>query len=112
VETVRSQVLYVLFFIELQSRRVFVVGCTAHPTAAWVTQQALHLTWQMEAGIRLLIHDRDSKFSRSFDEVFRAQGVDVVRTPYPAPQPAGRSPAMRPRSAWGRKGALARKSGP
>jgi hypothetical protein len=40
VESVRLRLLYVLFFIEVQSRRVVLAGCTAHPTAAWVTQQA------------------------------------------------------------------------
>ena len=86
VETVRLQVFYVLFFIEVHSRRVFVVGCTRHPTAAWVTQQARNLTWEMEDRIRLLIRDRDRKFSRSFDEVFASQGVRVIRTPYRSPR--------------------------
>ena len=45
VETVRLQVLYVLFFLEVQTRRVFLAGCTAHSPAAWVTQQARDLTW-------------------------------------------------------------------
>src|SRR5918999_3683726 len=48
VETVRLQTVFVLFFIEVQTRRVFVVGCTEHPTAAWVTQQARHLTWPLD----------------------------------------------------------------
>src|SRR5688500_8462608 len=47
VETVRLQTLFVLFFIELQTRRVFVAGCTEHPSAAWVTQQARHLAWHL-----------------------------------------------------------------
>jgi hypothetical protein len=45
VETLRLQTLFVLFFIELQTRGVFVAGCTEHPSAAWVTQQARHLAW-------------------------------------------------------------------
>ena len=48
VETVRLQVLYVLFFLEVRTRRVFLAGCTAHPTAAWVTQQARNLTWALD----------------------------------------------------------------
>jgi transposase InsO family protein len=87
VETVRLQVLYVLFFIELQSRRVFVLGCTQHPTEAWVTQQARNLSWQIDGSpFRVLIRDRDSKFSRSFDQVFIAQGFRVIRTPYRSPR--------------------------
>jgi hypothetical protein len=64
VETVRLQTLHVLFFLEVRTRRVFVAGCTAHPTAGWVTQQARNLWWRLEeAGDRprLLIRDRDGK---------------------------------------------------
>ncbi len=89
VETVRRQVLYALFFIDVGTRRVFVAGCTAHPTAAWVAQQARDLTWALdEAGVRpmVLLHDRDTKFSSSFDTIFTGQGVRVVRTPVRAPQ--------------------------
>ena len=63
-------------------------GCTVHPTAAWVTQQARHLSWQLQDGelaARCLIHDRDSKFVPGFDVVFRSEGVEIVRTPYRAP---------------------------
>jgi hypothetical protein len=45
VETLLLQRLYVLFFIELGSRRVHLAGCTANPTGAWVTQQALQFAW-------------------------------------------------------------------
>jgi putative transposase len=45
VETAWLKTLYVFFVIELGSRRVHFAGCTAHPTAAWVTQQARQLTW-------------------------------------------------------------------
>ena len=78
-----------LFFIELHTRRVFVAGCTEHPSAAWVTQQARQLAWQLdEVGRRptLLIRDRDAKFPASFDAVFRAEGVRIVRTPVRAPR--------------------------
>src|SRR5262249_52878916 len=60
VETVRLQVVYVLFFLQVQTRRVFLAGCTAHPTGAWVTQQARNLAWALdEAGVRptVLLHD-------------------------------------------------------
>ena len=89
VDTVWLKQLYVLFFIELASRRVFLAGCTAGPTAAWVTQQARNLSWELvQSNLRptLLIHDRDSKFVAGFDEVFRSEGVRVVTTPYRAPR--------------------------
>jgi hypothetical protein len=89
VETVRLQVLYVLFFLEVQSHRVFLAGCTAHPPAAWVTQQARDLTWALDAaGVRptLLLCDRDAKFSSAFDAVIAGQAVRVVRTPARAPR--------------------------
>ncbi len=88
VETVRLRVVYVLFFLELASRRVFVVGSTEHPTSAWVTQQARNLVWEIEEDFhpRLLIHDRDKKYAMAFDQVFAAEGVHVVRTPLRAPR--------------------------
>jgi putative transposase len=89
VDTVFAARLYVLFFIELGSRRVHVVGCTRHPSGAWVAQQARQLAWSLAdraSPPRLLIHDRDSKFSGAFDEIFRSQGIEIVRTPIQAPQ--------------------------
>jgi len=47
VETIRLQRLYVLFFIEVSSRRVYLAGCTSNPTGSWVTQQARQLTWTL-----------------------------------------------------------------
>jgi putative transposase len=88
IETVWLKTVYVLFFIELSTRRVYFAGCTTQPTSAWVTQQARQLTWQLESrepSIRFLIHDRDTKFTRSFDTVFTAQGVEIILTPYRAP---------------------------
>jgi putative transposase len=79
---------YALFFIELGTRRVYLAGCTAHPTAAWVTQQARNLCWTLQesgAAPRFLIHDRDAKFPPTFDAVFAAEGVAILRTPYRAP---------------------------
>lgn len=80
--------MYVLFVVELGTRRVRFVGCTANPTAEWTTQQARHLSWQLQDGAitaRSLIHDRDSKIPPSFDAVFHSEGVAVVKSPYPAP---------------------------
>jgi putative transposase len=92
VETIWLQRLYVLFFIELGRRRVHLAGCTPNPSAAWVTQQARHLTWTLEdrpASFRFLIRDRDQKFTDGFDEVFRSEGMRVIRTPVRAPQANG-----------------------
>jgi putative transposase len=87
VETLSLRRFYVLFFIELGSRRVHFAGCTTNPTGAWVTQQArnLGLTGLFER-TRFLIHDRDSKFAAAFDEVFRSEGMTVIHTPIRAPQ--------------------------
>jgi putative transposase len=87
VETISLRRFYVLFFIELESRRVHFGGCTANPTGAWVTQQARNLSFTgLLERMRLLIHDRDSKFSAAFDEVFRSEGIKVIETPMRAPQ--------------------------
>ena len=87
VETLRLKTLYVLFFIEVSTRRVHVVGATAHPDSAWVTQQARNLAIDERlTAIRFLFRDRDAKFSGPFDEVFRTEDVRVIRTPIRAPR--------------------------
>jgi hypothetical protein len=88
VETIWLKTIYVLFFIELGTRRIHLAGCTRRPTAAWVTQQARHISWKMQDGAvttRFLIHDRDSKFPVAFDTVFTSEAVTIVRTPVQAP---------------------------
>ena len=88
VETVLLRTLYVLFFIELGTRQLHVVGCTSNPDSAWVTQQARNLTWDLQeqdTAFRYLIHDRDSKFARSFDQVFESESCEIVLTPRQAP---------------------------
>jgi putative transposase len=87
IETVTLRRYYVLFFIELESRRVHLAGCTRNPTGAWVTQQARNLSFTgLFERTRFLIHDRDSKFSAAFDEVFHSEGIKVIQTPIRAPQ--------------------------
>jgi putative transposase len=87
VETLTLRRYYVFFFIELASRRVHLAGCTTNPTGSWVTQQARNLGFSgVFEQTRFLIHDRDSKFSGAFDEVFRSEGIRVIRTPIRAPQ--------------------------
>jgi putative transposase len=88
VDTIWLRQLYVLFFIEHKTRRVHLAGVTANPDGAWVTQQARNLLLVLgEQGrrVRFLLHDRDAKFSRSFDDVFRSEGGQVVVTPVRAP---------------------------
>jgi putative transposase len=88
VDTVFGQRLYVLFFIQLHNRRVHLAGVTANPTGAWVAQQARNLLATLEddaTAVRFLIHDRDSKFTRAFDDLWRAVGAQVIRTPIQAP---------------------------
>jgi putative transposase len=80
--------LYVLFFIELDTRRVHLAGVTPNPNAAWITQQARNLLVVLEERrrrTRFLIRDRDAKFCRGFDDVFGSEGVDVLVTPVQAP---------------------------
>jgi putative transposase len=89
VETVTLRRIYVLFFIELQSRRVRLAGLTYNPDGRWVAQQARNLVWSLEERklpVRFLIHDRDRKFTAAFDEVFRSEGVEIVHTPIQAPK--------------------------
>jgi len=101
VETLSLRRFYVLFFIELEGRRVHLAGCTTNPTGAWVTQQARNLSFTgLFDRMRFLIHDRDSKFSGAFDEVFRSEGIQVIHTPIRAhrqtPMPnASSAPSVR-----------------
>jgi putative transposase len=69
VETLFLQTIYLLVFIEIGSRRVHFVGCTAHPNGAWVEQQARQIMRALadrEPNIRFLIRDNDKKFCGGF----------------------------------------------
>jgi transposase InsO family protein len=89
VDTVLLRRLYVLFFIELDTRRVYVTGTTANPVGVWVVQQARNLSMELAdraRTVKSLVRDRDAKFTTSFDEVFHSEGIRVIRTPVRAPR--------------------------
>jgi putative transposase len=90
VETVRLKTLHVLFFIDLHTRRVLLGGVTDGATnVRWCTQIARNLSEARESRstqLRFLVHDRDHRFGEPFDEVFKAEGVEIIRTPWRAPR--------------------------
>ena len=88
VDTAFLRRLYVLFFIDLGRRRVWITGVTEHPNDPWVTQQARNVTMDLaDDGVvtRFVIRDRDTKYVAGFDEVFRSEGAQIIQTPFQAP---------------------------
>jgi transposase InsO family protein len=89
VDTVLFRRLYAFVFIELSTRQVHLAGITANPTGEWATQQARNIIAtfiERAEPTRFQIHDRDSKFTAAFDEVFRSDGIRTIRTPVRAPR--------------------------
>src|SRR5215216_1898108 len=89
VDTLFLKRFYVLFFIELATRRVRIAGITTNPDGRWATQQARNLLMQLDdEGVRprFLVRDRDSKFTSEFDDVFRSEGIGVIKAPVRAPK--------------------------
>ncbi len=94
VETVFLKTLYVLVFMDIQTRRILGVGVSANPDGTWVTQQARNLVTDVEGNteirrMRFLLRDRDAKYCGSFDAVLAAEGIEVVLTSYRTPQANG-----------------------
>jgi putative transposase len=79
---------YVLFVMELSTRRVQIAGITPHPTAAFMQQCARQLTDPCDGFLlekRYLIHDRDTKYTQAFDELLKDSGVEPILLPPRSP---------------------------
>ncbi len=86
VDTVTLRRLHVLFFIEIDTRRVHLAGITTNPTGPWTTQAARNLTIAYRKAIRFVIRDGAGQHTRTFDNVFAAIGAEAIKTPPGAPQ--------------------------
>lgn len=89
VDTVLLRRLLVFVFIHHDTRRIRIAGVTAKPIADWVTQQARNFSMELAdqaSTHKFLICDRDAKFPRPFDDVFRAEGIRIIKTPIRAPR--------------------------
>ena len=88
VETIFLCTIYVMIFIELDTRRVHLAGVTSHPNGLWVAQQARQLIWEFDesqTSFRCLIRDNDKKYTKAFDTVFESSNIHIIPTPIKAP---------------------------
>lgn len=88
IETISLKTIYIFFMIELGSRRVYLTGITQHPNGHWVAQQARNQVWLLQENDTDyvgLIRDNDSKYTDAFDTVFESEDINIIRTPFYAP---------------------------
>jgi putative transposase len=89
VDTISLRRIYVLFFIELSTRRVHLAGLTERPDGPWTAQQARNFVFSLsgrDRPLEFLVRDNDGKFTGAFDTVFNTEGIRVIHTPVRAPK--------------------------
>jgi putative transposase len=80
--------LFVLVFLHVESRRVFVTPATYHPNESWMVEQAeafLQHAKRSGLDIDIVMHDRDGKFSAAFDRHLKDAGLRVTKSAYRSP---------------------------
>ncbi len=88
IDTALLRRYYVLFFIHIPTRQVYLAGLTANPTGDWTTQAARNLFLRhgdQLASSRALVRDRGSQCIKSFDEIFHTEGLKLLKTPVRTP---------------------------
>src|SRR5712692_7641558 len=85
VDTAILRRYYVLFLIELDTRRVHIAGVTKHPAGAWTTQAARNVVESFGGTRRFLIRDRDTKFEAAFDTIFVSEQIAIIKAPVRTP---------------------------